>query len=89
MSYEWDSKKAVANLRKHGVDFADAIAVLEDDSALTAVDDNPDEKRFATVGMDSLTRVLVVVYAWRGNTIRLISARKATPSERRQYEEVL
>jgi uncharacterized DUF497 family protein len=87
VSYEWDAKKAAANLRKHAVDFADAITVLEDEAALTTTDENPEEKRFATVGMDSLARVLVVVYTWRGSAIRLISARKATPSERRQYEE--
>ena len=56
VSYEWDSKKAAANLRKHGVDFADAVAVLEDEAPLTTVDDDSEEKRFATIGMDSLAR---------------------------------
>jgi hypothetical protein len=60
--------------------------VLTDDLALTRSDDNPDEERFVTLGMDALGRVLVVTYTWHGDEIRLISARRATPSERRQYE---
>ena len=75
---EWDGKKAISNLKKHGVDFADAITVLEDERALTISEDYPDEERFITIGMDSLNRVLVVVYTWRKNRIRIISARKAT-----------
>lgn len=83
---EWDREKADANRTKHGVDFADAATVLTDDLALTRQDSNPDEERFVTLGMDALGRVLVVAYAWKGDKIRLISARRATPSERRQYE---
>lgn len=83
---EWDREKAEANRVKHGVDFADAATVLTDDLALTRPDDNPDEERFVTLGMDALGRVLVVAYAWHEDELRLISARKATPSERRQYE---
>jgi uncharacterized DUF497 family protein len=83
---EWDSRKAAANLRKHGVDFADAATVLNDELSLTISDDESDEERFVTVGMDALGRVLLVVYTWRGERPRLISARKATPRERRQYE---
>lgn len=74
------------NLDKHGIDFAEAVAVLEDDTALTLDDDHPDEERFITIGSDTFGRVLVVVYTWRGDVIRLISARKATPRERQQYE---
>jgi uncharacterized DUF497 family protein len=84
---QWDPDKAAANLKKHGIDFADAATVLSDDLALTVPDDDPDEQRFVTVGMDAVGRVLVVVYAWREEERRLISARKATRSERRQYEE--
>jgi hypothetical protein len=87
--YEWDPKKATSNLRKHGVDFADAAIVFEDKSAVTIDDDDPDEKRFVTIGMDVLARVLVVVYTWRVEKIRIISARNATPDERREYEEGL
>lgn len=84
--FEWDATKAAANLRKHGVDFADAATVLYDHFAMTIADDESDEERFVTVGMDALGRILVVVYTWRGECARLISARKATPRERQQYE---
>ncbi len=78
--------KAAANFAKHKVDFADAATVLADDMAITIRDDTPEEERFVTVGMDALGRVLVVIYTWREDRIRLISARKATPRERRSYE---
>lgn len=83
---EWDPQKAYSNLRKHGVDFADAVSALQDDLAVTIPDDFPDEDRFVTIGMDALNRVLVVVYVWRDEQMRLISARKATRPERRAYE---
>lgn len=87
MEFEWDPRKAAANLRKHGIDFADAVTVLYDELAITVPDDQADEDRFVTMGMDALGRVLVVVYTWRGDRARLISARQATKRERRQYEE--
>jgi uncharacterized protein len=87
MVYQWDKNKAAANLRKHGIDFADAVSVLLDDLAITTSDERFDEERFITLGLDALGRVLVVVYTWRGQEIRLISARPATRQERRQYEE--
>ena len=83
---EWDADKATENLRKHGVDFADAATVLEDEAALTVPDDDPEEERWVTQGMDALGRILVVVFTWRDDQVRLISARKATRSEWRQYE---
>ena len=87
MSVEWDSRKAAANLQKHGVDFAEAAAALEDDRAVTVQDVlSATEARHLTAGMDALGRVLVVVYTWRGDNVRLISARPATPRECRQYE---
>lgn len=87
MELEWDSRKADSNLEKHGVDFADAATVLLDDLALTVVDDSVDEEeRYVTIGMDALGTCLVVVYIWRSETVRLISAREATRSERRRYE---
>ena len=89
MSCEWDPKKAASNLRKHRVDFADAVTALEDELALTLDDDYPDEQRFITIGTDALARVLVVVYTFREGKIRIISAREATPRERRQYAEGL
>ena len=88
MQVEWDPPKAVANLRKHGVDFADAVTVLHDDQAITVTDTQSDEDRFVTIGGDAVGRVLVVAYTWRPDRVRIISARAATPRERRQYEEL-
>jgi uncharacterized protein len=85
MGYEWDPNKAKQNLRKHGIAFADAISVFFDDSAITIEDNDPDEERYVTLGMDALGRILVVVYAWREDDIRLISARRATEKERKEY----
>jgi uncharacterized protein len=89
VGYEWDPEKAAGNLDKHGIDFADAVAVLEDELALTRDDDYPHERRYATIGTDTLGRLLVVIYTWRGENIRFISAREATPRERRHYQEDL
>jgi hypothetical protein len=90
VGFEWDTKKAKSNLNKHKIDFADAATVFDDDLAITIPDEHPDEERFVTIGMDALARVLVVVYTWRDDeTIRIISARKATPQEREEYEKGL
>lgn len=90
MSYEWDPAKARANFAKHGVRFADAVTVLEDDLALTMRDpSSEDEERWITLGKNSLGRVIVVVYTWRRDNVRLISARLATAREKNQYEEHL
>ena len=66
MGYEWDPDKAKLNFRKHGIAFADAVSVFFDDSAITVEDNNPDEVRFATLGMDAFGHVLVwrVHMAW-------------------------
>lgn len=82
---EWDPRKAAENFKKHGVDFADAATVLHDEQAITVRDDEGNEERYVTIGMDALGNVLVVVYTWRGERPRLISARKAKPQEREQY----
>jgi uncharacterized DUF497 family protein len=87
MDYQWDREKARSNMKKHGVAFADAVSVFWDDYAITIEDDYPDEQRFVTIGMDAFGRILVVVYTWRGTKIRIISARKATARERKQYKE--
>jgi hypothetical protein len=87
MAYQWNSDNAVANLRKHGTDFADAVSVLSDDLAITLSDERFDEERFITIGVDAFGRTLVVVYTMRDREIWLISARKATRQERQQYEE--
>jgi len=88
MSWEWDPGKAKANFAKHRVSFADAVTVLEDDLALTMPDlYADDEERWVTLGRDALGRLLVVIYTWRGDLVRRISARQATARELQQYEE--
>lgn len=87
MRYQWDRDKALTNRSKHGIDFANAVSVFSDELAITIFDDHPVEERFITMGMDAMGRILVVVYTMRDDEIRLISARKATKNERRQYEE--
>ncbi len=87
MNFTWDPAKRQANRRKHGVDFADAVGVFFDDNALTLEDkDAEGEQRLVTMGRDFLGRVLLVVYVERDtDEIRLISARKASPGECKQY----
>lgn len=87
MNYEWDPKKAKSNYKKHGVKFADAVGVFEDENAITIQDEYKNEERFITIGMDFLRRVLIVVYTFRDVMIRIISARKATAHERKIYYE--
>jgi uncharacterized protein len=89
MGLEWDPSKAASNLKKHGAHFADAADVLEDEHALTDVEDVLGEERLVSIGMDSIGRLLVVVYTHRGQNIRIISVRKATMIERAAYEEGL
>jgi len=85
--YEWDPAKASANLRKHGVSFADAAIALRDARALTRHDpDSNGEVRFVSVGMDAQLRVLLTVFTYRESRVRIISARKATRAERRTYQ---
>jgi uncharacterized DUF497 family protein len=88
VSFEWDPRKASSNLRKHGVRFAEATGALHDELAITIRDreSDPSEERFVTLGMGMKGRVLIVVYCFRGGNIRIISARKAEPSECEQYE---
>lgn len=89
MDFEWDARKAEANYRKHGVWFSESLPVFEDDDAMTITDDDsdPHEVRFVSIGMGAKGRVLVVVYCYRGENVRIISARMAEPQERIQYEE--
>jgi uncharacterized protein len=87
MTYQWNPDKANSNRAEHGIDFADAIAVLEDDLAITIEDQRHEEERFITIGIDAIGQILIVVYTWRRDEIRLISARKADRSERQQYLE--
>ena len=84
----WDPKKAESNFRKHRVRFSDAETVLFDPLALTLnYQDVDGEQRFVTVGSDAIGRIIVTVYTYRGEKIRIISARKATATERKQYEK--
>ena len=89
MWFEWDPKKASANLRKHSVSFDEAATVFQDDLSLTG--DDPDhsvsEERLVTFGISSSGRLLVVSHTERGDRIRIVSARPATRSERKLYEE--
>ena len=88
MEIIWNPQKAEANFRKHKIRFSDAESVLFDPMALTIEDQIIDqEQRFLSVGSDAFGRILVIVYAYHGDTIRLISARKATPKERKYYEK--
>jgi uncharacterized protein len=86
---EWDPLKAEANLAAHGVAFAEAVTVLEDDFALSQEDpDAIDEQRFVTLGLSGLGNLLVVVYTYRKpDTVRIISAWKANRRQRLQYEK--
>jgi uncharacterized DUF497 family protein len=85
---EWDPSKAAANVRKHGVQFSEAAGVFSDDYAITINDDGSglDEQRFVTLGMGVKGRILVVVYCYRGQNIRIIAARAAGRVEVEQYE---
>jgi uncharacterized DUF497 family protein len=86
--FEWDARKAARNLRKHGVSFGEASTVIGDPLSRTIPDPlhSGREDRWVTLGMSSRGRKLVVVLTERGDRIRIISARKATRRERRNYE---
>jgi len=87
MRFQYDPAKAVVNLKKHGISFADAEGVLEDPLALTVQDpDAKGEARFITIGMGSAGELLVVVYTERNDEYRIISARRPTRKERKSYE---
>ena len=89
MEYEWDENKAAANLSKHGVSFEEAKTVFDDPLYVDFYD--PDhsngEHRFILLGQSAQGRLLFVSYMERSGSIRLISAREATLSERRAYEQ--
>jgi len=89
MDFEWDSAKATANIKKHGVSFEEAVSALRDDLAATARDleHSVAEFRFITFGVSAHGRLLAVSHTERGNKIRIISARPATRTERKFYEE--
>ena len=87
MKITWDPAKAAANLAKHKVHFADAAVSLEDPRALTMPDpDAVHEERFIALAAGPTGRVLVTVFTYVGSNIRIISARRASPGERKGYE---
>jgi len=87
VAYEWNPAKAAANLHKHGVSFTEAASVFLDPMALTF--DDPDhsegEHREITIGVSARQRALFLAHCVRGNRIRIISARRATPQESEHY----
>lgn len=90
MEFRWDPKKAKENLRKHNVDFADAVIALEDENALTIEDLDHDEPRFKSLGMGPSLNILFVVHCERSeSSIRIISARKADRKEIKDYYQGL
>jgi hypothetical protein len=91
MAFEWDVWKAETNYEKHGVHFTESLLVFDDDFAMTIMDDesDPNEQRFVSIGTGVKGRILVVVYCYRDQNIRIISARPAETHERNQYEESL
>jgi uncharacterized DUF497 family protein len=88
MEFEWDAAKAVSNLEKHGVSFVEASAVFGDplEATIPDPDHSSDEYRFLSMGRSEAGRVLVVAYTEREGRLLVISARAATPAERRRYE---
>ena len=89
MKFEWDSRKAVLNLRKHGISFEEATTAFRDPLSATAPD--PDhsmsENRFLTFGISSKGILLTISHTERSKSIRIISARRSTRQERKIYEE--
>ncbi len=86
LQFEWDQKKAESNWRKHKVRFRDAVTVLRlDNMAITELDDYPYEERYVTIGISAVGQLLVIVYTYRGDKIRIISARQATKTETAIY----
>jgi uncharacterized DUF497 family protein len=88
LSFEWDSNKARRNIETHGISFDEASTAFSDTLSLTIHDPlhSDQENRFILVGNSYRNRLLIVVHTERGNKIRIISARKATNKERKQYE---
>ena len=88
MEFEWDPEKAASNLEKHGVEFIEATTVFADPLELTIIDPDhsENEDRFISLGRSASETVLVISFTERENRIRIISARPATPRERREYE---
>jgi len=89
MKFEWDKRKSVYNLKKHGVNFEEASTVFGDPLSLTIQDPKHSNKegRYVTIGLSPKFRVIVVIHTDRGDNIRIISARLATRGEKNNYEK--
>lgn len=89
MRFQWDSRKAAANLRKHAVSFDEASTVFGDPLAATIPDPehSSDEDRFVTLGHSASERLIVVVHGVRGEDVRIITARRATGGEKKKYAQ--
>ena len=87
-TFEWNDEKATENLTKHRVSFSEASTIFGDPLSRTIPDPlhSGDEERFVTLGESALQHLMVVVHTYRGEVIRIISARMATTRERRNYE---
>lgn len=87
-TFEWDDEKALENIRKHGISFSEASTVFADPLSRTIPDPlhSETEKRLIILGESGLQHTLVVVHTYRGEVIRIISARNATGPERKDYE---
>lgn len=89
LTFEWDEAKDLSNQRKHGISFDEAKSVFNDPRSLTIADEahSDVEDRYIDLGISSRGRLIVVCYTERGANIRIISCRKATKSERKNYEQ--
>mgnify|MGYP003386971478 CR=1 FL=1 len=85
--YQWDERKRLTNLQKHGIDFLDACSIFDDPHAITIADPDHSDKedRYVTIGRSKAGRLIVVIATDRPPEVRLISARQATPRESRSY----
>jgi uncharacterized DUF497 family protein len=89
MNFEWNPQKARVNLRKHQVDFEEACTIFEDPQFITFLDEehSSDEYRYITIGLSDKNRLLMVAHTEYTDSIRIISARKATKNEEKFYQE--
>jgi uncharacterized protein len=89
LRFLWDSRKAASNQRRHGIGFQEATTVFHDSLSVTIPDPDHsvDEERFLLLGLSNRRRLLVVAHSEHGESVRIISARRANRRERRTYEE--
>ena len=89
MKFEWDKRKAISNIKKHGIPFEEASTVFGDPLSLTIKDpkNSNKEDRYVTIGLSAKFRIIVVIHTDRGDNIRIISARLDTKGEQNNYEK--